>query len=73
VINSYEAGILENPNTPARSDMYLMTVNPESAPNETETISVTFKNGHAVFVTNKDDGTVVSGALDLYLYLNKVA
>jgi len=50
-----------------------MTVNPESAPNEAETISVTFKNGHAVFVTNKDDGTVVSGALDLYLYLNKVA
>ena len=54
-------------------NMYLMTTNPESAPDKAEAISITFKHGKAVQVANKEDGTVVSGALDLYLYLNEIA
>ncbi|KAJ1948713.1 argininosuccinate synthetase, partial [Linderina macrospora] len=70
---SYEAGILEDPNTTPPRDMWKLTVDPEDAPNTPERITITFKAGKPVRVTNDADGTDVSDPLDLFLYLNTVA
>ncbi|KAJ1877333.1 argininosuccinate synthetase, partial [Kickxella alabastrina] len=70
---SYEAGILEDPNVTPPKDMWKLTVDPEEAPNTPERITITFKAGIPVRVTNEADGTDVADALDLFLYLNTVA
>nr|CAB3223822.1 argininosuccinate synthase-like [Phallusia mammillata] len=70
---SYEAGMLEDPNTESRSDMYTMTCDPEKAPDKPERLSIYFEGGIPISVTNKDDGAKVTGALELFLYLNKIA
>uniref|UniRef100_H2Z3Y5 Argininosuccinate synthase n=1 Tax=Ciona savignyi TaxID=51511 RepID=H2Z3Y5_CIOSA len=68
---SYESGELEDPATEAASDMYLMTTDPENAPDIPERISIEFKNGFPIKVINKD-GTVVDDALKLFLHLNEI-
>ncbi|KAJ2496884.1 argininosuccinate synthetase [Coemansia sp. RSA 1972] len=70
---SYEAGILEDPNVTPPKDMWKLTVDPEEAPDSPERITITFKEGKPVRVTNESDGTDVTDALDLFLYLNTVA
>ncbi|KAJ1856395.1 argininosuccinate synthetase [Coemansia sp. RSA 1822] len=70
---SYEAGILEDPNVTPPKDMWKLTVDPEDAPNTPERITITFKEGKPVRVTNESDGTDVTDPLDLFLYLNTVA
>ncbi|KAJ2763704.1 argininosuccinate synthetase, partial [Coemansia linderi] len=70
---SYEAGILEDPNVTPPKDMWKLTVDPEEAPNTPERITIEFKAGKPVRVTNEADGTDVSDPLDLFLYLNTVA
>ncbi|KAJ1730256.1 argininosuccinate synthetase [Coemansia biformis] len=70
---SYEAGILEDPNVTPPVDMWKLTVAPEDAPNTPERITITFKAGKPVRVTNEGDGTDVSDPLELFLYLNTVA
>ncbi|KAI7830102.1 argininosuccinate synthase [Kickxella alabastrina] len=70
---SYEAGILEDPNVTPPKDMWKLTVDPEEAPNTPERITITFKAGIPVRVTNEADGTDVTDALELFLYLNTVA
>ncbi len=50
-----------------------MTVDPEDAPDKTEKIRIDFENGVPVKVTNHDDKTVKTDALDLFLYLNELA
>lgn len=42
---SYEAGILEDPNTTPPTDMWKLTVAPEDAPQTPERISIEFKAG----------------------------
>ncbi|KAJ2452102.1 argininosuccinate synthetase [Coemansia sp. RSA 2336] len=70
---SYEAGILEDPNVTPPKDMWKLTVDPEDAPNTPERITITFKEGKPVRVTNEADGTDLSDPLELFLYLNTVA
>ncbi|KAJ2442868.1 argininosuccinate synthetase, partial [Coemansia sp. RSA 2337] len=70
---SNEAGILEDPNVTPPKDMWKLTVDPEEAPNTPERITIEFKAGKPVRVTNEADGTDVSDPLDLFLYLNTVA
>ncbi|KAJ2715174.1 argininosuccinate synthetase [Coemansia spiralis] len=70
---SYEAGILEDPNVTPPKDMWKLTVDPEDAPNTPERITITFKAGKPVRVTNEGDGTDVTDPLELFLYLNTVA
>ncbi|KAJ1843308.1 argininosuccinate synthetase [Coemansia sp. RSA 2708] len=70
---SYEAGILEDPNVTPPKDMWKLTVDPEDAPNTPERITITFKEGKPVRVTNEADNTDLTDPLDLFLYLNTVA
>ncbi len=69
---SHEAGILEDPLYFAGKDILQKMVMPMDAPDRETHISVTFRDGIPVKVTNRDDGTVFTDPLDLFTYLNKV-
>ncbi len=69
---SHEAGILEDPLYFAGKDILQKIVMPMDAPDKETHISITFKDGIPVNVTNKDDGTVHSDPLELFTYLNKI-
>ena len=69
---SYESGILEDPETHAPTDLWQMTVSPKEAPDKDELLSIEFKHGVPIKVTNKSDGTVKDSALEIYTYLNTV-
>lgn len=45
---SYEGGILEDPFTEPREDMFLLTRSPENAPDKPEYIEIEFEHGNAV-------------------------
>lgn len=51
---SYEGGILEDPWNEPTEDMFTMTVSPKDAPDEPETIEITFKQGDPVAVNGKN-------------------
>ena len=69
---SHEAGILEDPLYFAGKDILHKMVMPMDAPDKETHISVTFKDGIPVSVTNKDDNTSYSDPLELFTYLNKL-
>jgi argininosuccinate synthase len=54
---SFEAGILEDPETTPPVDMWKLTVNAEDAPDVPEKIEIEFKNGVPTRVKNLGDGT----------------
>jgi argininosuccinate synthase len=68
---SYEAGILEDPNTTPPADMWKLTTSPEHAPNEPEQIQIVFEKGLPVKVTTAS-GTHTD-AVDVFLVLNALA
>lgn len=70
---SHEAGILEDPLYFAGKDILQKMVMPMDAPDKETHISITFKDGIPVNVTNKDDGSSYSDPLELFIYLNKIA
>ncbi|MCP4344742.1 MAG: argininosuccinate synthase [Desulfobacterales bacterium] len=51
---SYEGGILEDPWHEPSEDMYTMSVSPKDAPDQPETIEITFRQGDPVAVNGKD-------------------
>ena len=69
---SHEAGILEDPLYCAGRDILQKMAMPMDAPDKQTHISITFKDGIPVNVTNKDDGTSYSEPLELFTYLNKL-
>ncbi len=69
---SHEAGILEDPNAVCEEDVYSRTSHPDAWPDKPETIVISFESGIPVKVENKDDGTVKTGALELFEYLNEL-
>lgn len=69
---SHEAGILEDPLYFAGKDILEKMVMPMDAPDKETHISITFKDGIPVNVTNKDDGSVCSDPLELFTYLNRL-
>jgi argininosuccinate synthase len=69
---SHEAGILEDPAYKADHDIICKIKMPQDAPDKETHISITFKNGIPVKVTNKDDGTVKTEPLELFMYLNQM-
>ncbi|QTA91658.1 argininosuccinate synthase [Desulfonema magnum] len=51
---SYEGGILEDPWNEPPEDIFTLTVSPQNAPDEPETIEITFKQGNPVAMNGKD-------------------
>lgn len=68
---SYEAGILEDPNTTPPVDMWKLTTAPEDAPTTPERISIEFKAGLPVKVTAGDK--TYTDAVEIFLALNALA
>lgn len=67
---SYEAGILEDPNTTPPADMWKLTVSPEDAPQTPEKITIEFKAGIPVKVVVPDSGKTHTDPVDIFLALN---
>ena len=70
--NSYESGMLEDPMVSPLKSMFELSVDPEDAPDKPYHISIEFREGVAVKVTDKEDGKEYTDALESFLYLNKV-
>ncbi|KAJ3482836.1 hypothetical protein NLI96_g6709 [Meripilus lineatus] len=68
---SYEAGILEDPDTTPPADMWKLTASPEEAPTTPQKISIEFKAGLPVKVT--DGSNVYTDPVDVFLALNALA
>lgn len=69
---SHEAGILEDPGHECEDSIYSHTVSPEDAPDKPTKIKIEFKNGIPVKVTNFEDNTIKTDALELFEYLNEL-
>lgn len=69
---SYEAGILEDPNTTPPADMWKLTVDPLKAPDAPEKFDITYKEGIPVKL-NLADGTTVTDPVELFLTANAIA
>ena len=67
---SYEAGMLEDPTTPAPEDMWTRTDDPRTAPNEPLDIVLLFKQGLPVKLTVKNK--THTDSLDLFETLNEI-
>lgn len=69
---SYEAGILEDPNTTPPTDMWKMTQSIEDAPDAPEHITLEFNKGIPTKVVNESDNTSITDSLELFMYLNRL-
>lgn len=69
---SHEAGVLEDPLFAPPENMFSMTTSPQRAPDKEIIIEIYFKNGIPVKVVNKNNGTVKTKALDLFIYCNEL-
>ena len=67
---SHEAGVLEDPGYECEESIYSHTVAPEQAPDKPTKIKIEFKDGIPVKVTNLENNTVKTDALELFEYLN---
>lgn len=70
---SYESGILEDPMTAPSEEIFEWTKSPKDAPDLETNLEIHFKDGIPVKVVNKDDKTVKTDPLELFMYLNEVA
>ncbi|KAK0444860.1 argininosuccinate synthetase [Armillaria borealis] len=66
---SYEAGILEDPNTTPPVDMWKLTTAPENAPENPERLTIEFKAGLPVKV-DVADGKTYTDPVEIFLALN---
>ncbi|MGD9873922.1 MAG: argininosuccinate synthase [Kiritimatiellia bacterium] len=64
---SYEGGILEDPWSKPPKDMFVLSVDPEDAPDKAEEVEIDFEKGDAVAVNGKK-----MSPLDVMLTLNKM-
>ena len=69
---SFEAGILEDPDTTPPKDMWKLTVDPEDAPNKPELFEVYFENGLPSKLVY-ESGKEVTEPVELFLTANKIA
>lgn len=68
---SYEAGILEDPNTSPPEDMWKLTVDPLKAPDAPEDFTLVFEKGLPVKLISKDK--TATDAEDIFLTANAIA
>ncbi len=64
---SHEGGVLEDPNAEPLKDMFMLTTDPEDAPNESEVVTIGFEQGTPVSVNGETLGPV-----ELIMALNKI-
>lgn len=69
---SHEAGILEDPAYKPENSMFVKMRLPQEAPDKETHISIEFKEGIPVKVSNLDDKTEKKTPLDIINYLNKI-
>ncbi len=69
---SYEAGMLEDPDTAPQEDIFKLTRSLEDAPNEPALIAIEFKDAMPVRVENLQDGTEHTDPVALFTYLNEL-
>ncbi|PCJ98620.1 MAG: argininosuccinate synthase [Zetaproteobacteria bacterium] len=69
---SHEAGVLEDPNAPADEDVYSRTNSTDTSPNTPDILTIDFEQGIPVKVKNQTDGTEITGAVELFTYLNDI-
>ncbi|HHJ10790.1 MAG TPA: argininosuccinate synthase [Bacteroidetes bacterium] len=69
---SHEAGILEDPALKADMKVYSKVTHPYNAPDKPESISIEFKDGIPIKITNNEDGTVKTEPLELFNYANEL-
>ncbi len=69
---SHEAGILEDPALRPDESVFSITTSPKNAPDEETIIEIQFKNGNPISVGNKNDGTVKTSPLELFMYANEL-
>jgi len=67
---SHEAGILEDPGYKAGNEIISRINMPQEAPDKEAHISITFKDGLPVKVTNTDNGNMKTTPLEIMEYLN---
>ena len=70
---SYEAGILEDPNTTPPDDMWKLTTSPQQAPEQPEQVHIEFAKGFPVKVTYPATKQTVTGNVEIFLSLNALA
>lgn len=68
---SYEAGILEDPNTTPPEDMWKLTVSPTKAPDAPEDFTVVFSQGIPVKLITPAETT--TGSLEIFVAANALA
>ena len=69
---SYEAGILEDPDTTPPNDMWKLTVDPLEAPDKPEDFTIVFEKGLPVKLVTAD-GKTITDAVELFLESNAIA
>lgn len=70
---SYEAGILEDPNTSPPADMWKLTTAPEHAPQTPERIVIEFERGIPIRVVVSGNEEIHTDPVDIFLTLNTLA
>jgi len=70
---SYESGMLEDEMCAPDESMFKMTTSPKNAPETPEKVRIEFNKGIPIKITNLEDGTEHTDALDLFLYCNAIA
>jgi argininosuccinate synthase len=70
---SYEAGILEDPNTEPIPEMFKFTNSPQSAPDKEIKICIEFKCGKPIKLIDFTNKKEITKPLELFTYLNKIA
>lgn len=70
---SYEAGILEDPNTEAPADMWKLTADPTKAPDSPEDFTLTFEKGLPVKLEYEGGKKSVTDPVELFLTANAIA
>jgi argininosuccinate synthase len=72
---SFEAGILEDPDTTPPKDMWKLTVDPLDAPDQPEDFTVFFEQGKPVKLVYTENGATaeVTEPVELFLTANKLA
>ncbi len=69
---SHEAGVLEDPSIAADEDVYSRTNGTDKQPHSADIITIDFEQGIPIKVTNQTKGKEVTGAVELFKYLNEL-